>query len=83
MSIPKSTTLHPFIFHFFNNNIIYLQLFNNIFNVENDNALQTHNFSPFSSSLILTCVHTRCSYGYHTFLMQGLRLTFFSTSQPG
>ena len=55
----------PPYFNFFNNIIIYLRLFNYICNVENDNALRSHNFSPFFSSLIPTSIHTRCSYGHH------------------
>ena len=47
------------------NIIIYLRLFNYIYNVENDNALRSHNFSPFFRFSILTSAHTRCSYGYH------------------
>ena len=55
----------PPYFNFFNNIIIYLRLFNYIYNVENDNALRSHNFSSFFRISIFTSAHTRCSYGYH------------------
>ena len=52
----------PPYFNFFNNIIIYLRLFNYIYNVENDNALRSHNFSSFFRISIFTSAHTRCSY---------------------
>ena len=55
----------PPYFNFFNNIIIYLRLFDYICNVENDNALRSHNFSPFFQFSIFTSTHTRYSYGHH------------------
>ena len=45
--------------------LLSIQRVNYIYNVENDNALRSHNFSPFFRFSIFTSAHTRCSYGYH------------------
>ena len=64
MAISHLLPSTPPYFNFFNNIIIYLRLFNYIYNVENDNALRSHNFSLFFRFSIFTSAHSRYSYGH-------------------